>query len=136
MQILHKVKNITLTSLELIHVRLEMARIELVEQKNFLVTLFTALFLILILLLISFISLLFGLNSIIAPEIKHLVFFGISAGAFLIILILLLVMRNTITKQRNFMVTTLDEVKNDIQALKGALSSQNKKGSSSDTEFL
>lgn len=131
MQILQKVKNITLTSLELIHVRLEMARIELVEQKNFLVTLFTALFLI----LISFISLLFGLNSVIAPEIKHLVFFGISAGAFLIILILLLVMRDTVTKQRNFMVTTLAEVKNDIQALKGALGSQAKK-EPSDTELL
>ncbi|GJH42464.1 phage holin family protein [Pasteurella canis] len=127
MQILQKVKNITLTSLELVHVRLEMARIELVQQKNFLVTLFTALFLILILLLVSFISLLFGLNSIIEPEIKHIVFFGISAGAFLIILILLLVMRNIVAKQRNFMVTTLSEVKNDIQALKGALSTQEKK---------
>ncbi|UAY78336.1 phage holin family protein [Pasteurella canis] len=127
MQILQKVKNITLTSLELVHVRLEMARIELVQQKNFLVTLFTALFLILILLLVSFISLLFGLNSIIEPEIKHIVFFGISAGAFLIILILLLVMRNIVAKQRNFMVTTLSEVKNDIQALKGALITQEQK---------
>ncbi|EJS89379.1 hypothetical protein AAUPMB_06408 [Pasteurella multocida subsp. multocida str. Anand1_buffalo] len=35
MQILQKIKNIALTSLELIHVRLDMARIELVEQKNF-----------------------------------------------------------------------------------------------------
>ncbi|MGY4677100.1 phage holin family protein [Pasteurella sp. P03HT] len=135
MQILQKIKNITLTSLELVQVRLDMARVELIQQKNFLVTLLTALFLILILLLVSFISLLFGLNSIIDPEIKHLVFFGISAGAFFIILILLLVMRNTVAKQRNFMVTTLTEIKGDIQALKGALGVQAKK-EHNDTELL
>ncbi|WND42538.1 phage holin family protein [Pasteurella multocida] len=127
MQILQKIKNITLTSLELIHVRLDMARIELVEQKNFLITLLSALFVIFILLLVSFISLLFGLNSLLDPEIKQIVFFAISAGAFFLILILLQLMRKILKKQRNFMVDTLTEVKHDIQAIKGALVSPSSK---------
>ncbi|MDP9501217.1 phage holin family protein [Bisgaard Taxon 45] len=127
MQILQKIKNISLTSLELIHVRLDMARIELVKQKNFLITLLSVLFVIFILLLVSFISLLFGLNALLEPEIKHIVFFSISAGAFLLILILLLLMRNTLNKQRHFMVDTLTEVKHDIQAIKGALGSPSAK---------
>lgn len=74
MQILKKIKNATLTSLELIQVRLEMARIELIEQKDFLIKLVSILAICLVLLLISFISLLFGLNAILSPEIKHTFF--------------------------------------------------------------
>ncbi|MGC7560865.1 phage holin family protein [Pasteurella sp. PK-2025] len=127
MQILQKIKNITLTSIELLQVRLEMARIELVEQKNFLVALFSVLFFIFILFLVSFISLLFGLNAVLDPEMKKIVFFAVSAVAFFIILILLLIMRGILKKQRNFMLTTLTEMKHDIQALKGALASPSHK---------
>lgn len=135
MQILKKIKNTTLTFLELIQIRLEMARIELIEQKNFLIKLFCLVSLSFIFLLVSFISLLFGLNSILEPSQKSAVFFSISAVMLVIILIFLFSIRNILKRQRNFMNTTLTEMKYDIQALKHSLK-KNSDNSLSDRQEL
>lgn len=113
------IKNVFMTSLELLHVRLEMARIELTQQKERLIFTLILTFTSLILMLIALISGLFGLNAlIIDPQNKIKIFFAISAIALLIIFCLALMIIYSLRKQRRFMAETLNELKLDIVALK------------------
>ncbi|MDG6896028.1 phage holin family protein [Volucribacter amazonae] len=113
------IKALLVTSLELLHVRLEMARIELTQQKESLIFTLILTFLGLILLLIAFISGLFGLNALLVePQDKIRVFFGVSAVALLIVFAFAVMIIQSLRKQRRFMVETLNELKLDIAALK------------------
>lgn len=73
-----------------------------------------------IFLLISFISLLFGLNTILSEEQKVWVFFLISGMGILFVFILGGIVISSLKKQRHFMEATLQEVKLDIEAMKKA----------------
>nr|WP_231284620.1 phage holin family protein [Pasteurella bettyae] len=114
------IKNSAFTLLELAQVRLEMARIELNEQKNQLILTLALVLLSSIFLLISFISLLFGLNTILSEEQKVWVFFLISGMGILFVFILGGIVISSLKKQRHFMEATLQEVKLDIEAMKKA----------------
>lgn len=121
MQGIKKVKHIFLTVLELMQVRLETARIEIIQQKHFLVALLITILFSFVLLLIGFISLLFGLNSYLDPEIKHIVFFSITFVVILIVTILFLILYNKVKKQQGFLSSTLYEIKRDFSELKSVL---------------
>lgn len=112
-------KGLFITSLELLQVRLEMARIELVQQKERLI--FTLVFALmgLILMLIALMSGLFALNALILdPTLKAKLFFGISAFALVLVVIFALIIIRTLRQQRSFMSETLNELKLDIASLK------------------
>lgn len=80
-------KNSVVTLLEIAQVRGEMARIEITEQKNQLISVVIIALLAFIFLLVSFISLLFGLDNYLLPENKIKVFFSISIIAILVVII-------------------------------------------------
>lgn len=115
------IKNVVTVSLELAHTRLEMARIELVQQKNYLIATLVILFALFILFLVGLISLLFALNAYLPEETKITVFFSISAVVFLAILALIVMLLKTLKKQSGFMTTTLAEISEDIVALKNVI---------------
>lgn len=113
------IKNLFITSLELLHVRLEMARIELIQQKERLIFSIILAFSGLILMLIALISALFGLDAVILdPTVKVKIFFSISAVALAIVFIFALIIIRSLRQQRTFMSETLSELKLDIMALK------------------
>ncbi|MDO4430939.1 MAG: phage holin family protein [Lonepinella koalarum] len=116
-----KFKYIFLTVLELMQVRLETARIELIQQKNLFITLLISILLSFLLLFVAFISFLFALNSYLAPEMKSIVFFSITGSAIFIVAILLCVLFNTLKKQQGFLSSTLFEMKRDFLGLKALI---------------
>lgn len=114
-------KNSVVTLLEIAQVRGEMARIEITEQKNQLISVVIIALLAFIFLLVSFISLLFGLDNYLLPENKIKVFFSISIIAILVVIICFALIFSSLKKQRSFMQSTLEELKLDIAAFKSAL---------------
>lgn len=114
-------KNSVVTLLEIAQVRGEMARIEITEQKNQLISVVIIALLAFIFLLVSFISLLFGLDNYLLPENKIKVFFSISITAILVVIICFALIFSSLKKQRSFMQSTLEELKLDIAAFKSAL---------------
>ncbi|QIM67634.1 hypothetical protein A4G16_09860 [Mannheimia granulomatis] len=114
-------RNSIITLLEIAQVRGEMARLEISEQKNQLVSVLIFVLLGFIFLLVSFISLLFGLDNYLLPDQKIKVFFAISIVAFIAVVICGVMILSSLKKQRNFMQSTLTELKLDIAAFKNAL---------------
>ncbi|QIW15166.1 hypothetical protein A4G20_01795 [Pasteurellaceae bacterium RH1A] len=114
------IKNSGITLLELATVRLEMAKLEINQQKERLIKTLILVLFIFVFFLFSTISLLFGLDAILLPEQKQWVFFAISGGSFALMLILALITVALLKKQRHFMHNTLEELKLDIEALKSA----------------
>ena len=76
MQIIQKIKNTLITTLELTQIRLQMLRIDFIQLKNSLLSTLVIILFAFLLLLVSFISLLFGLNSYLSPENKITAFFS------------------------------------------------------------
>lgn len=114
-------RNSLVTLLEIIQVRGEMARLEINEQKNQLVSILVLALLVFIFLLFSFISLLFALDNYLLPEYKVVVFFGISGISLILVLLFIWGILASLKKQTTFMQSTLDELKLDIAAFKSAL---------------
>ncbi|QLB18076.1 phage holin family protein [Mannheimia granulomatis] len=114
-------RNSIITLLEIAQVRGEMARLEISEQKNQLVSVLIFVLLGFIFLLVSFISLLFGLDNYLLPDQKIKVFFAISIVTFIAVVICGVMILSSLKKQRNFMQSTLTELKLDIAAFKNAL---------------
>ncbi|MDD0824998.1 phage holin family protein [Mannheimia sp. AT1] len=114
-------RNSIVTLLELAQVRADMARVEINEQKNNLISVLILVLLAFIFLLVSFISLLFGLDNYLLPEQKVKVFFTISILTLLFVVICGIMIFFSLRKQRSFMQSTLDELKLDIAAFKNAL---------------
>lgn len=120
MQIIGKMKRAFITAAELAQIRLHMMSIELIQLKNSLLAILSALLLTFIFLLTGLISLLFGLEHYLAPESKAAVFFSITAVACLAVLILLFIILRLFNRQRRFMSSTLTEIQRDVSALKQA----------------
>lgn len=116
------------TLLEIIQVRGEMARLEINEQKNQLVSVLILALLIFMFLSISFISLLFALDNYLLPEYRAIVFFAISGIGLLLVLLFVWGILSTLKKQAGFMQSTLEELKLDIAALKNALTFKDNHG--------
>ena len=121
MQIIQKIKNTLITTLDLTQIRLQMLRIDFIQLKNSLLSTLIIILFSFLLLLISFISLLFGLNSYLSPENKIVVFFSISVIALFIVLLLAFGLSRFLKKQKTFMMDTVIEIQQDINALKNII---------------
>lgn len=121
MQIIQKIKNTLITILELTQIRLQMLRIDFIQLKNSLLSTLVIILFAFLLLLVSFISLLFGLNSYLSPENKITAFFSISVIALLIVLFLAFGLSRFLKKQKTFMMDTVREIQQDINALKNII---------------
>lgn len=113
------VKNILIIMLELAHVRLDMARIELNQQKEQLVSSLISVLLLIVFLLVALISSLFGVNVYFDnPQDRLTAFLTISGVSLFIVVILVFIILNSLKKQRGFMQETLNELKYDIATIK------------------
>lgn len=121
MQIIQKIKNTLITTLELTQIRLQMLRIDFIQLKNALLSSLIIILFSSLLLLVSFISLLFGLDSYLAPENKITVFFSISVISLFIVFILAFGLSRFLKKQKTFMMDTVIEIQQDISALKNII---------------
>ena len=121
MQIIQKIKNTLITTLELTQIRLQMLRIDFIQLKNSLLSSLIIILFSSLLLLVSFISLLFGLDSYLAPENKITVFFSISVISLSIVFILAFGLSRFLKKQKTFMMDTVIEIQQDISALKNII---------------
>lgn len=121
MQIIQKIKNTLITTLELTQIRLQMLRIDFIQLKNSLLSSLIIILFSSLLLLVSFISLLFGLDSYLAPENKITVFFSISVISLFIVFILAFRLSRFLKKQKTFMMDTVIEIQQDISALKNII---------------
>ena len=121
MQIIQKIKNKLITTLDLTQIRLQMLRIDFIQLKNSLLSTLIIILFSFLLLLISFISLLFGLNSYLSPENKIIVFFSISVIALFIVFLLAFGLSRFLKKQKTFMMDTVIEIQQDISALKNII---------------
>lgn len=121
MQIIQKIKNTLITTLELTQIRLQMLRIDFIQLKNSLLSSLIIILFSSLLLLVSFISLLFGLDSYLAPENKITVFFSISVISLFIVLLLAFGLSRFLKKQKTFMMDTVIEIQQDINALKNII---------------
>lgn len=121
MQIIQKIKNTLITTLELTQIRLQMLRIDFIQLKNSLLSSLIIILFSSLLLLVSFISLLFGLDSYLAPENKITVFFSISVISLFIVLLLAFGLSRFLKKQKTFMMDTIIEIQQDISALKNII---------------
>lgn len=128
MQTINKIKSglkgSLATALELAGVRLEMAKLELNEQKErLLLVVIFALFSFLLLLLAG-LSLIFALNAWLPEEDKFRTFLCIGAGCLALVLLFAILIVRLIRKQRGFLDETLREVKLDIAAIRHSVNSQ------------
>ena len=121
MQIIQKIKNTLITTLDLTQIRLQMLRIDFIQLKNSLLSSLIIILFSSLLLLVSFISLLFGLDSYLAPENKITVFFSISVISLFIVFILAFGLSRFLKKQKTFMMDTIIEIQQDISALKNII---------------
>lgn len=121
MQIIQKIKNTLITTLELTQIRLQMLRIDFIQLKNSLLSSLIIILFSSLLLLVSFISLLFGLDSYLALENKITVFFSISVISLFIVFILAFGLSRFLKKQKTFMMDTVIEIQQDISALKNII---------------
>lgn len=121
-------RNSFVTLLEIIQVRGEMARLEINEQKNQLISVLVLALLVFIFLLFSFVSLLFALDNYLSPEYKVVAFFVISGISFVLVLLFAWGIIASFKKQTAFMQSTLDELKLDIAAFKSALTFKDNNG--------
>jgi uncharacterized membrane protein YqjE len=118
------VKNSFVTALELIGVRLEMAKLELNEQKESLLLIILLALTCFLFLLFAGLSLLFALNTWLPENDKFSVFMFIGVGCMILILIFALIILRLIRRQRGFLDTTIRELKLDIAAIKQSVHSQ------------
>ena len=112
MQIIQKIKNTLITTLELTQIRLQMLRIDFIQLKNSLLS---------SLIIILFSSLLLLVSSYLAPENKITVFFSISVISLFIVLLLAFGLSRFLKKQKTFMMDTVIEIQQDISALKNII---------------
>ncbi len=104
---------------ELLWIRLRMLRLDAIAQLQSIIVLLILAVLVGAMFFLGFISLLFGLNAVLAPETKVWVFFGLAVSFLLLILLLTIVIVKLIRKQSQFMTQTLSAITEDISYLKG-----------------
>ncbi|KGQ70919.1 hypothetical protein OA57_04120 [Chelonobacter oris] len=117
------VKSSFVTALELVGIRLEMAKLELNEQKEKILLVVVFALCSFLLLLLCGLSLIFALNAWLPEEEKFHVFMLIATGCFVLVLIFAFLIIRLMRKQRGFLDQTLKEVKLDIAAIKQSVNS-------------
>ncbi|PSJ16373.1 phage holin family protein [Nitrosomonas supralitoralis] len=114
-------KDSTFTLLKLLTLRLKMARIELIDLKDGLAKGVGMLMTASLMFLFGFISLLFGLDTILTIEQKIWGFFGIAATCFLMTIILYFYALSKLSANQNFMQETLQGISDDFEIAKGEI---------------
>ncbi|MGV6989524.1 phage holin family protein [Testudinibacter sp. P80/BLE/0925] len=127
MQTINKIKSglkhSFITALELASIRLEMAKLELNEQKEHAQLVIVFALCSFLLLLLAGLSLMFALNAWLPEADKFRVFTLIGCGCLLLVLTLVILIIRLIRKQRGFLDDTLREVKLDLAAIKQSVNS-------------
>ncbi|TNH04662.1 phage holin family protein [Testudinibacter sp. TR-2022] len=118
------IKNSLITALELLNVRLEMAKLEFNEQKEQLIFILILSLCGFLLLLFAGFSLFFALNAWLPEPYKFSVFASISVGCLLLVMVLAALIIRTIRRQRGFLDSTLKELKLDIAAIRQSINAK------------
>ncbi|MCO6505759.1 MAG: phage holin family protein [Snodgrassella sp.] len=103
---------------ELLWIRVRMLRLDAIAQLQSIITLLVLIMLAGLMFFLGFISLLFGLNTLLTPQAKIWVFFGIAILFLLLILLMSIAIIKLLRKQSQFMTETLAAINEDINYLK------------------
>ncbi|MCO6519792.1 MAG: phage holin family protein [Snodgrassella sp.] len=103
---------------ELLWIRVRMLRLDAIAQLQSIITLLVLIMLAGLMFFLGFISLLFGLNTLLTPQAKIWVFFGIAILFLLLILLISIAIIKLLRKQSQFMTETLAAINEDINYLK------------------
>ncbi|MCO6526515.1 phage holin family protein [Snodgrassella sp.] len=103
---------------ELLWIRVRMLRLDAIAQLQSIITLLVLIMLAGLMFFLGFISLLFGLNTLLTPQAKIWVFFGIAILFLLLILLMSIAIIKLLRKQNQFMTETLAAMNEDINYLK------------------
>lgn len=103
---------------ELLWIRLRMLRLDAIAQLQSIIVLMVLVVLAGVMFFLGFISLLFGLNTVLSPQAKVWVFFSLAILFLLLILILTILIIKLLRKQSQFMIKTLDAMSEDLSYLR------------------
>ena len=103
---------------ELLWIRLRMLRLDAIAQLQSIIVLMVLVVLAGVMFFLGFISLLFGLNTVLSPQAKVWVFFGLAILFLLLILLLTILIIKLLRKQSQFMTKTLDAMSEDLNYLR------------------
>lgn len=103
---------------ELLWIRLRMLRLDAIAQLQSIIVLMVLVVLAGVMFFLGFISLLFGLNTVLSPQAKVWVFFGLAILFLLLILLLTILIIKLLRKQSQFMTKTLDAMSEDLSYLR------------------
>ena len=112
-------KRILHTSVELVQLRLQLLSIEATEQKQQLQKTIMLAVMLAVSALLGFITLLFGLNSVLPEHAKVWVFFGLSAVFLIVIISCLIILAKMQANTQPPFHHTLQEIRKDLHALSG-----------------
>ena len=107
------------TVVELLLVRLQMARVDILDLKNTLIKVLLSTVAALILFLLGFICLLFGLNAVLSPLAKIWVFFGLAVLSLLVIGLLVMNALSALKGQQACLQSTLKGLQDDVAYIRG-----------------
>ncbi len=107
------------TGLDLLGLRLQMARLEFVAYKQNLYRAVLWVIFSVVLFFLGFICLLFGLNQVLSPEAKVWVFFGLALASFGAVGLMLHSVWRYIHDEKNFMRDTVQGLNEDLAYLRG-----------------
>ena len=112
-------KNLVNQGVDLMLLRLQILSLDLTAQAGSLIKVFVVVLFSVALFLLGIMSLMFGLNSILEPEAKIWVFFGIPVLCLLIILALVAWITSVWKNQGGKVLKTLVDIQQDIAYLRG-----------------
>ena len=104
---------------ELLLVRLQMARVDILDLKNTLIKVLLSTVAALILFLLGFICLLFGLNAELSPLAKIWVFFGLAVLSLMVIGLLVMNALSALKGQQACLQSTLKGLQDDVAYIRG-----------------
>ncbi len=104
---------------ELLLVRLQMARVDILDLKNTLIKVLLSTVAALILFLLGFICLLFGLNAVLSPLAKIWVFFGLAVLSLMVIGLLVMNALSALKGQQACLQSTLKGLQDDVAYIRG-----------------
>ena len=104
---------------ELLLVRLQMARVDILDLKNTLIKVLLSAIAALVLFLLGFICFLFGLNAVLSPLVKIWVFFGLAVVSLLVIAVLIMRVLSGLKDQQACLQSTLKGLQEDVAYIRG-----------------
>ena len=104
---------------ELLLVRLQMARVDILDLKNTLIKVLLSAIAALVLFLLGFICFLFGLNAVLSPLAKIWVFFGLAVVSLLVIAVLIMRVLSGLKDQQACLQSTLKGLQEVVAYIRG-----------------